>query len=71
MGVEAEIVLANREFFNTRIIRYRSENKIRFLIPCRNTDDAVEALRQYARRGRPAASRLEIAEDASNLVAGY
>ena len=57
--VGAELILTGRGLFNARVIRCRSENKIQ-LIPRKNTDAAVEALRQYARRGRPCVSRREV-----------
>ena len=62
VGVETELVLPHREFFNARVIGCPSENKMRFPIPCRSTDAAAgkSAAAAYARRGRPRVPRLEI-----------
>ena len=71
VGVEIGFVMMDREFFNTRVIRYLNENGIRFLIPCRNTDTVVDALGQYSRRSRHRVSELEIGEGGGGCTATY
>ena len=59
-GVEISVVMMDREFFTAQVIKHMSENDIPFLIPCKDTDTTVGALREYGRGARGRVSELTI-----------
>lgn len=70
-GVEIGVVMMDREFFTAQVIKYMSENDVPFLIPCRETDTTVDALREYARGARGRVSELTICGGGGTRESSY
>ena len=53
-GADIRLVLPDREFFATDIMKALGDMNVRYLTPCRNTDTVVDALDEFAagKRGR-------------------
>ena len=51
-GVKINLVLLDREFFSVDMMNRLQELGVNFLMPCRNTDNVVAALDEFARRKR-------------------
>ena len=60
VGVGIGVVMMDCEFFTARVISYMSGNDAPFLIPCKDADTTVDALREYASGSRERASELTI-----------
>ena len=54
MDVGIHLVLPDRELFSVDTISRLQENNVKFLMPCKNTDNVVAALRELhkGREGR-------------------
>ena len=48
MGVRIHLVLFDREFFSVDAIGRLQENNVKFLMSCKNTNNVVAALREFA-----------------------
>ena len=59
-GADIKMVLLDREFFATNVMRTLDGMGVGYLIPCRNTDAVVDALDEFAAGRREAASELDI-----------
>ena len=70
-GVEIGVVMMDREFFTAQVIKYMNENDVPFLIPCRETDTTVDALREYARGARGRVSELTIRGGGGTCESSY
>ena len=66
-GADIRLVLLDHEFFTTDVMKALRNMKVRYLMPCRNTDTVVDALDEFAagRRGRISESRMTNAERVS------
>ena len=52
MDIRIHMVLLDREFFSVDAISRLQENNVKFLMPCRNTNNVVVALREFAQGKR-------------------
>ena len=59
--IRIHLILLNREFFSVDAISKLQENNVKFLIPCRNTNNVVAALREFAqgKRGKISGNLIE------------
>ena len=69
MNVKIKLVLVDREFFSVDCIKGLQENKVPFLMPCKNTGNVVAALEEYASKKRVSGSENVI--ENSNSSAKY
>ena len=53
-GADVKLILLDREFFPTDVMKALGDMNVMYLTPCRNTDTVVDALDEFAagRRGR-------------------
>ena len=59
-GANVKMVLLDREFFATDVMRTLDGMGVGYLTPCRNTDTVVDALDEFAAGRRDAVSELDI-----------
>ena len=52
MGIGMHLALLDREFFSVDAISRLQENSVKYLMPCRNTPNVVDALRDFAQGKR-------------------
>ena len=52
MDIKIHLVLLDMEFFSVDAIGRLQENNTRFLMPCKNTNNVVAALREFAQGNR-------------------
>ena len=52
MDIGIHLALLDREFFSVDAISRLQENRVKFLMPCRNTPNVVAALRDFAQGKR-------------------
>ena len=68
MGVNVGTVMADREFFSTRVLQTFVDMNIKYLVPCRNTPAVVDAIGEFAEGGRGAISDMHITDAGGNRV---
>ena len=69
--VEIGMVMMDREFFTAQVIKYMNEDDVPFLIPCKDTDTTVDALREYAGGARKRVSELTIRGSGGTYESAY
>ena len=71
VGVKPKLILLDREFYSTDVIRELDNLGAQYLIPCANRDTVVGALRDYASRRRKAISRMAMSNSDRKEVSYY
>ena len=66
-GTDIRLVLLDREFFTTDVMKTLGDMTVRYIMPCRNTGTVVDALDEFAagRRGRISESCITNADRVS------
>ena len=62
------IMMLDREFFSTDVIRMLGDLGVDYLIPCVNTANVVKAIEEFSRGERPAVSVFRIAKSKNDYV---
>ena len=71
VGVKPRLILLDREFYSTDVIRELDSLGVQYLIPCISRDIVVEALRDYASGRRKAISRMTMSNSVRKEVSYY
>ena len=67
-GVRIGVVLLDRGFFSTAVVRVLKEEGVHYLMPCVNTSNVIKALTEFAEGKRPGVSRFRIAKSEKDYV---
>ena len=71
VGAKPRLILLDREFYSTDVMRELDGLGVQYLIPCTNRDAAVGALRDYASGRRKAISRMTMSNSDRKEVSYY
>ena len=71
VGIKPRLILLDREFYSTDVMRELDGLGVQYLIPCINRDTVVETLRDYASGRRKAISRMAVSNSDKKEVSYY